>query len=73
MADGTIRILPILLIKELRIGQHCIRNVPAGVSPTGEMLLAPRGQRHRSIHNRQASEGVDLSLGHDFPTGQGEQ
>ena len=40
MADGTIRILPILLIKELRIGRHTIRGVPAGVSPTGEMLLA---------------------------------
>src|SRR5438105_3037903 len=38
MADGTIRILPLLLIKELRIGRHTIRGVPAGVSPTGEML-----------------------------------
>ena len=40
MADGTIRTLPILLIREVRIGRHTIRNVPAGVSSTGEMLLA---------------------------------
>jgi predicted aspartyl protease len=40
MADGTIRLLPILLIKEVRIGRHTIRSVPAGVSSTGEMLLA---------------------------------
>ena len=40
MADGTIRTLPTLLISEVRIGQHTIRNVPAGVSSTGEMLLA---------------------------------
>lgn len=40
MADGTIRTLPTLLIRELRIGRHTIRSVPAGVSSTGEMLLA---------------------------------
>ena len=40
MADGTIRTLPTLLIREVRIGRHTIRNVPAGVSSTGEMLLA---------------------------------
>jgi predicted aspartyl protease len=40
MADGTIRTLPTLLIREVRIGQHTIRDVPAGVSSTGEMLLA---------------------------------
>jgi hypothetical protein len=40
MADGTIRTLPILLIREVRIGRHTIRSVPAGVSSTGEMLLA---------------------------------
>jgi predicted aspartyl protease len=40
MADGTVRTLPTLLISEVRIGQHTIRNVPAGVSSTGEMLLA---------------------------------
>lgn len=40
MADGTIRTLPILLIREVRIGRHIIHSVPAGVSSTGEMLLA---------------------------------
>ncbi|WP_197086852.1 retropepsin-like aspartic protease [Bradyrhizobium sp. LTSPM299] len=40
MADGTIRSLPTLLIREVQIGQHTVRNVWAGVSPTGEMLLA---------------------------------
>ena len=40
MADGTIRTLPTLLIREVRIGRHTIRSVPAGVSSTGEMLLA---------------------------------
>jgi predicted aspartyl protease len=40
MADGTVRTLPTLLIREVRIGQHTIRSVPAGVSSTGEMLLA---------------------------------
>jgi len=40
MAHGTIRTLPTLLIREVRIGRHTIRSVPAGVSSTGEMLLA---------------------------------
>jgi len=40
MADGKIRTLPTLLIKEVQIGRHTIRNVPAGVSSTGEMILA---------------------------------
>jgi hypothetical protein len=40
MADGTIRTLPTLLIREVQIGQHTVRNVWAGVSSTGEMLLA---------------------------------
>jgi predicted aspartyl protease len=40
MADGTIRTLPTLLIREVRIGQHIIASVPAGVSSTGEMILA---------------------------------
>jgi predicted aspartyl protease len=40
MADGTIRTLPTLLIREVRIGRHTIRSVPAGASSTGEMLLA---------------------------------
>ena len=40
MADGTIRTLPTLLIREVRIGRHTIRSVPAGVSSTGDMLLA---------------------------------
>ena len=40
MADGTIRTLPTLLIREVRIGRHTIRSVPAGVSSTGETLLA---------------------------------
>jgi predicted aspartyl protease len=40
MADGTIRILPTLLIREVQIGRHTVRNVWAGVSSTGEMLLA---------------------------------
>jgi predicted aspartyl protease len=40
MADGTIRTLPILLIREVRIGRHTIRNVPAGISSTGETILA---------------------------------
>src|ERR1700726_2525605 len=37
MADGTIRTLPTLLIREVRIGRHTIRSVLAGVSSTGEM------------------------------------
>ena len=62
MADGTIRTLPTLLIREVRIGRHTIRNVPAGVSSTGDVILAfPRRQCYRSIHNRHASEGVDFS------------
>jgi predicted aspartyl protease len=40
MADGTIRTLPTLLIREVRIGRHTIRSVPACVSSTGEMILA---------------------------------
>jgi predicted aspartyl protease len=40
MADGTIRILPTLLIREVQIGRHTVRNVWAGISSTGEMLLA---------------------------------
>jgi predicted aspartyl protease len=40
MADGTIRTLPTLLIREVQIGQHTVRNVWAGVSSKGEMLLA---------------------------------
>jgi predicted aspartyl protease len=40
MADGTIRTLPTLLIREVRIGRHTISSVPAGVSPTGETILA---------------------------------
>ena len=40
MADGTIRTLPTLLIREVQIGRHTIRSVPAGVSSTGEMILA---------------------------------
>jgi predicted aspartyl protease len=41
MADGTIRTLPTLLIREARIGRHTVRTVRAGVvSSTGEMLLA---------------------------------
>src|SRR6478752_10766809 len=39
MADGTIRTLPTLLIREVRIGRHTVRTVRAGVSSTtGEML-----------------------------------
>jgi predicted aspartyl protease len=40
MADGTIRTLPTLLIREVQIGRHTVRNVWAGVSSAGEMLLA---------------------------------
>jgi predicted aspartyl protease len=40
MADGTIRTLPTLLIREVRIGRHTISSVPAGVSSTGETILA---------------------------------
>jgi predicted aspartyl protease len=40
MADGTLRTLPTLLIREVQIGRHTIRSVPAGVSSTGEMILA---------------------------------
>ncbi|MGY4286202.1 putative aspartyl protease [Bradyrhizobium sp. LM2.7] len=40
MADGTIRTLPTLLIAEVQIGRHTIRNVWAGISSTGETLLA---------------------------------
>jgi predicted aspartyl protease len=40
MADGTIRTLPTLLIREVRIGRHTIGSVLAGASSTGEMLLA---------------------------------
>jgi predicted aspartyl protease len=40
MADGTIRTLPTLLIREVQIGRHTVRNVWAGISSTGEMLLA---------------------------------
>jgi hypothetical protein len=40
MADDRIRTLPVLLIKEARIGRHTVRTVRAGVSSTGEMLLA---------------------------------
>ena len=40
MADGTIRTLPTLLIREVQIGRHTVRNVWAGVSSSGEMLLA---------------------------------
>jgi predicted aspartyl protease len=40
MADGTIRVMPTLLIREMQIGRHTVRNVRAGVTSTGEMLLA---------------------------------
>ena len=61
-ADGTIRILPTILIRQVRIGRHTIRDVRAGVSPMGEMLAGlSRGQCHRSIHNRHASGGLDFS------------
>ena len=40
MADGTIRTLPTLLIREVQIGRHTILNVPAGVSSTGDVILA---------------------------------
>ena len=40
MADGTIRTLPTLLIREVRIGRHTVRTVRAGVSSSGDLLLA---------------------------------
>jgi predicted aspartyl protease len=40
MADGTIRTLPTILIREVKIGRHTILNVPAGVSSTGDVILA---------------------------------
>ena len=40
MADGTIRTMPTLLIREMQIGRHIVRNVRAGITSTGEMLLA---------------------------------
>jgi predicted aspartyl protease len=40
MADGTIRTLPTILIREVKIGRHTILNVPAGVSSTGIVILA---------------------------------
>ena len=40
MADGTVRTLPVLLIREVRIGRHTVRNVRASVSSTDEMILA---------------------------------
>jgi predicted aspartyl protease len=40
MADGTIRTLPTLLIREVKIGRHTILNVPAGISSTGDVILA---------------------------------
>jgi predicted aspartyl protease len=40
MADGMIRTLPVLIISEVRIGRHTIRNVPAGVSSRGDVILA---------------------------------
>jgi Aspartyl protease len=40
LADGTIRSLPVVLIREVRIGRHVIRNVRAGVSSTDQIILA---------------------------------
>ena len=40
MADGTVRNMPMVLIREMRLGRHTIRNVPAGVSGTDGIILA---------------------------------
>ena len=40
MADGMIRTLPVFIINEVQIGRHTIRNVPAGVSSRGDVILA---------------------------------
>jgi gag-polyprotein putative aspartyl protease len=40
MADGTVRDMPMVLIRELRIGRHVVRNVLSGVSGTGGIILA---------------------------------
>ena len=40
MADGTIRMMTTVLISEVRIGRHIVRNVRAGVSETDQMILA---------------------------------
>jgi hypothetical protein len=39
MADGTVTSLPVIHIRELRIGRHVVRNVRAGVS-TDQIILA---------------------------------
>jgi hypothetical protein len=40
MADGTVQNMPMVLIRELRIGSHVVRNVAAGVSSSNAVLLA---------------------------------
>jgi len=40
MADGTVRDMPTVLIGEMRIGRHTVRNVVSGVSDSGGILLA---------------------------------
>ena len=40
LADGSTRTVPVLLIRELQIGQHVVRNVRASVSSGDDMLLA---------------------------------
>lgn len=40
MADGTFVLAPMVMIKELRIGEHTVRNVKAGVSDADVMILS---------------------------------
>ena len=44
MADGTIRMMTTVLISEVRIGRHIVRNVRAGVSDTDQMIFGLPGR-----------------------------
>ena len=40
LADGSTRKVPVLLIRELQIGEHVVRNVRASVRSGDDILLA---------------------------------
>ena len=40
MADGSVSSLPVILIHEMRIGSHVVRNVRAAVTAAGGMIVA---------------------------------
>jgi predicted aspartyl protease len=64
LANGTSSTMPIIVIHEIRIGWHVVRDVKASVAAVDndKGLLSPRPYQYRPVHCRYARGRADLPL-----------